>query len=259
MAAEDSHGEWGQEVKRKMEALLQQFLELGLEFYVTVGILIFTSLLVFIVIRTLRRKKANTILLVGLSGGGKTVLFYQLRDGSPPQGTVTSMEPNEDCFVLHSESSKKGKIKPVHIVDLPGHSRLKPKLDEFLPQAVGIVFLVDALDFLPNSRVTAEYLYDVLTKALVVKNKVPVLIVCNKVDKVTAHSMDFIRKQLEKEIDKLRASRSAISDADIANDVTLGVTGQPFTFSQCINKVTVTEASVISGKISDIEHFIRQR
>ncbi|XP_057856180.2 uncharacterized protein LOC131065637 [Cryptomeria japonica] len=242
-----------------MEASMQQFLESGLEFYVTIGILLVTSILIFIVIRTLRRKKADTILLVGLSGGGKTVLFYQLRDGSSHQGTVTSMEPNEDSFVLHSESSKKGKIKPVHIVDLPGHSRLRPKLDEFLPQAAGIVFLVDALDFLPNSRVTAEYLYDVLTKALVVKNKIPVLIVCNKVDKVTAHSMDFIRKQLEKEIDKLRASRTGISDADIAHEVTLGVAGQPFTFSQCINKVTVTEASAISGKISDVEHFIRER
>uniref|UniRef100_A0A0D6QWI9 Signal recognition particle receptor subunit beta n=1 Tax=Araucaria cunninghamii TaxID=56994 RepID=A0A0D6QWI9_ARACU len=242
-----------------MEALMQQLLQLGLEFYATIVVVLFTSLVLLFVIRRLRSKKANTILLVGLNGAGKTGLFYQLRDGSSHQGTVTSMEPNEGCFVLHSESLKKGNIKPVHIVDLPGHSRLRPKLDEFLPQAVGIVFLVDALDFLLNSRATAEYLYDVLTKAVVVKNKIPLLIVCNKVDKVTAHSMEFIRKQMEKEIDKLRASRSAISAADIANDVMLGVPGQPFTFSQCINKVTVTEASAITAKISDIEQFIRER
>jgi signal recognition particle receptor subunit beta len=33
-----------------------------------------------------------------------------------------------------------------------------------------------------------------------VKKKVPVLLTCNKLDKVTAHSSDFIRKQLEKEM-----------------------------------------------------------
>ncbi|KAK2424227.1 signal recognition particle receptor subunit beta [Trifolium repens] len=60
----------------------------------------------------------------------------------------------------------KGKIKPVHIVDVPGHSRLRPKLDEYLPQAAGIVFVVDALDFLPNCGASSEYLYDLLTKAI---------------------------------------------------------------------------------------------
>lgn len=30
----------------------------------------------------------------------------QLRDGSSHQGTVTSMEPNEGTFVLHSEITK---------------------------------------------------------------------------------------------------------------------------------------------------------
>lgn len=52
---------------------------------------------------------------------------------------------------------QKGKIKPVHIVDVPGHSRLRPKLDEFFPQAAGIVFVVDALEFLPNCRAASEY------------------------------------------------------------------------------------------------------
>lgn len=53
---------------------------------------------------------------------------------------------------------QKGKTRPVHIVDVPGHSRLRLKLDEFLPQAAGIVFVVDSVEFLPNSRTAAEYL-----------------------------------------------------------------------------------------------------
>ncbi|KAK4423841.1 hypothetical protein Salat_1967000 [Sesamum alatum] len=222
-----------------------------MQLYAAIGVVISTIFL-FLIIRLFKRKSSNTIVLTGLSGSGKTVLFYQLRDGSSHQGTVTSMEPNEGTFVLHSETTKKGKIKPVHIVDVPGHSRLRPKLDEFLPQAAGIVFVVDAVEFLPNVRAASEYLYDILTKASVVKKKIPLLLLCNKVDKVTAHTKDFIRKQLEKEIDKLRASRTALSSADITNEYTLGVPGEAFAFHQCYNKVTVAEASGLTG---DTYHF----
>ncbi|KAK7367842.1 hypothetical protein VNO80_09861 [Phaseolus coccineus] len=227
------------------------------QLYVAAAIAIFTTLLLLSV-RLLKRSKSSTVVLTGLSGSGKTVLFYQLRDGSTHEGTVTSMEPNEDTFILHNEETRKGKIKPVHIVDVPGHSRLRPKLDEYLPQAAGIVFVVDALDFLPNCRAASEYLYDLLTKGSVVRKKIPVLILCNKTDKVTAHTKEFIRRQMEKEIDKLRASRSAISDADIANEFTLGVPDEPFSFTQCSNKVTAADASGLTGEISQLEEFIRE-
>ncbi|XVE57367.1 hypothetical protein DITRI_Ditri04bG0085800 [Diplodiscus trichospermus] len=45
-----------------------------------------------------------------------------------------------------------------------------------------------------------RYLYDILTKASVVKKKIPILICCNKSDKVTARTKEFIRKQMEKEM-----------------------------------------------------------
>ncbi|CAL1357114.1 unnamed protein product [Linum trigynum] len=226
------------------------------QLYSAAAVLVFTALF-FILVSLFRRPKSNTVVLTGLSGSGKTILFYQLRDGSSHQGTVTSMEPNEGTCILHSEASKERKVKPVHIVDVPGHPRLRPKLDEFLPEAAGIVFVVDALEFLPNLRGVSEYLYDILTKASVVKKKVPVLICCNKTEKVTAHTKDFICKQLEKEIDKLRTSRSAVSDADVANDHTLGIPGKAFSFSQCTNKVSIGEASGLTSKIADVEQFIR--
>ncbi|KAK8626312.1 hypothetical protein V6N13_133963 [Hibiscus sabdariffa] len=100
-------------------------------------------------------------------------------------GTVTSMEPNESTFVLHPDSNK-------------------PKLDEFLPHAAGIVFVVDSLEFLPNCRLASD--------------------------------------------DKLRASRSAISAADISNDFTLGVPAEAFAFSRCRNKVTVAESSGLTSR-----------
>ncbi|KAG5577847.1 hypothetical protein H5410_057981 [Solanum commersonii] len=255
--------------KEKVEQLkiqTQQWLNEAEEFinhippvqlYTAVGVVL-STLILLLIIRLFKRATSNTIVLTGLSGSGKTYLFYQLRDGSAHQGTVTSMEPNEGSFILHSEEDKKGKLKPVHVVDVPGHSRLRPKLDEFLPQAAGVVFVVDSVEFLPNCRPASEYLYEILTKASVVKKKVPILLLCNKVDKVTAHTAEFIRKQLEKEIDKLRTSRTAVSDADISNEYTLGVPGEPFAFSQCHNRVIVAEASGLTGEISQLEKFIRE-
>ncbi|CAH8292700.1 unnamed protein product [Eruca vesicaria subsp. sativa] len=228
------------------------------QLYAAIGVLLFTTVLLLLSFRLVRRTKSNTVLLSGLTGSGKTVLFYQLRDGSSHQGTVTSMEPNEGTFIFHTENSKKGKIKPVHLVDVPGHSRLRPKLEEFLPQAAAIVFVVDALEFLPNCRAASEYLYDILTNANVVKKKIPVLLCCNKTDKLTAHTKEFIRKQMEKEIEKLRASRSAVSTADIANDFTIGIEGEVFSFSHCGNKVTVAEASGLNGETVQIQDFIRE-
>lgn len=246
--------------------LAEQWLHQGIEYvqqipptqlYAAIAVLLLSTILL-LSFRLLRRTKSNTVLLTGLSGSGKTVLFYQLQDGSSHQGTVTSMEPNEGTFVLHSENTKKGKVKPVHLVDVPGHSRLRPKLEEFLPQAAAVVFVVDALEFLPNCRAASEYLYDILTNANVVKKKIPVLLCCNKTDKVTAHTKEFIRKQMEKEIDKLRASRSAVSAADIVCDFTLGNAGEPFSFVHCLNKVTVAEASGLMGETSQVEQFIRE-
>lgn len=227
------------------------------QFYIAAAIGVATLILLLYITRLFKRKSSNTIVLTGLSGSGKTVLFYQIKDGSSHLGTVTSMEPNEDTFTLASETMK-SRIKPVHVVDFPGHSRLRTKLDHFLPQAAGIVFVIDAVELLPNCRAAAEYLYDILTNASVIKQRIPVLLLCNKVDKVTAHTKEFIRKQLEKEIEKFRASRTAVSSADINNEFTLGVPGESFSFSQCNNKVVIGEASGLTGETSQLEMFIRE-
>jgi len=227
------------------------------QIYVAAAVVAVTILLL-IVASCLKSSRPNTIVLSGLSGSGKTTIYYQLRDGSSHQGTVTSMEENSDTFVLHSEQERKDKVKHVHIIDVPGHARLKPKLDEVLPKAAAVVFVVDAQDFLSSMQAAAEYLYDILTKATVVKKKVPVLIFCNKTDKVTAHSKEFIKKQLEKELNKLRESRNAVSSADISDEVQLGVPGEAFNFSQCQNKVAVAEGAGSTGNVLAVEQFIRE-
>jgi signal recognition particle receptor subunit beta len=77
---------------------------------------------------------------------------------------------------------------------------LRTKLDEYLPKARGIVFVIDAVDFMPNLRAVTELLYDILTRREVIQKRIPVLIACNKMDRITAHTVEFITKQLEKEM-----------------------------------------------------------
>ncbi|GAQ79462.1 signal recognition particle receptor subunit beta [Klebsormidium nitens] len=211
-----------------------------------------------LLLRSAKKSKGDTIILAGLTGAGKTALFTQLRDGSLHSGTVTSMEPNVGRFVLYGE---KPTSKPVQIADIPGHPRLRTKLDEYLPKARGIVFVVDAVDFMPNLRAVTELLYDILTRREVVRRRIPVLIACNKMDRLTAHTVDFIRKQLEKEIDKLRVTRTSISDADVgsAEEIHLGKEGEAFKFAQTLNKVTVEEVSVHKDNLDGIREFIRER
>jgi hypothetical protein len=76
---------------------------------------------------------------------------------------------------------------------------------------VSYPFLNRAGTVVPYHGFCHRYLYDTLTKASVVKKKVPVLIFCNKTDKVTAHSKEFIKKQLEKEMYELLPTFSSLA------------------------------------------------
>ena len=57
--------------------------------------------------------------------------------------------------------------------------------------------------------------------------------------------------------EKLRLTQNAMSEADATSEATLGKEGEPFKFTQCVNKVTVEEAAVITNQITVIEDFIR--
>uniref|UniRef100_A0A7N0RAV6 Signal recognition particle receptor subunit beta n=1 Tax=Kalanchoe fedtschenkoi TaxID=63787 RepID=A0A7N0RAV6_KALFE len=216
------------------------------QFYASAGIVSVTT------VRSYKNRKSNIIILAGLSGSGKTVLFYQLRSGSSSSPTVSSSNLNEGTFVLHSELAKKGKIQPVHLIDIPGGPGLRQKLEKQLTRAAGLVFVVDALDFLPHLQEIAKFLYDILTNGSTCERKLPVLVLCNKNDNVVAHTKEFIRRHLEREIDKLYGPGAVVS-ADI-----LVTSRKTFSFSDCANKVTLATASGLAGDITRVEEFIRE-
>mmetsp|Transcript_8505 Transcript_8505/g.17631 ORF Transcript_8505/g.17631 Transcript_8505/m.17631 type:complete len:255 (+) Transcript_8505:201-965(+) len=199
-------------------------------------------------------KRGNAFLVLGPCGAGKTSLFLQLFKGNLQRGTVTSQQPNEATFALPGT-----KGPTVNMVDMPGHSRLRSLVDKRLPSARAIIFMVDAVDFMPTARTTADLLYDLLSKRSVQQSKVPVLVACNKTEVTSAHTIDFIRKRLEKELDQLRGTRAAMQDTTKSGseELSIGKPGQPFTFAQCRNLVTFDGVSVAHNELGPVFEFIR--
>ncbi|KAJ1548620.1 hypothetical protein HK405_001781 [Cladochytrium tenue] len=121
---------------------------------------------------------------------------------------------------------------------------------ERLPRARRVVVLLDSTTVAQNVRSFAELLVDILVERSVARDAVPVMVVCNKQDSLLAHSAEKARSLVEKEIDSIRATRSAgvdSQDADTgAADEYLGVEGEPFSFDQIPNKVEFIEVSLLA-------------
>lgn len=124
-----------------------------------------------------KNKSAKTVLLVGPLAAGKTALFSKLAYGHV-QPTHTSMKENEtvitqkwnsaaDNHELTEEKSDSADLDPpLHLVDIPGHPRLRTRsLAQYLPAADGIVFTIDGAAGLTgkNVRDAAEHLHVLLS------------------------------------------------------------------------------------------------
>ncbi|KAJ1345095.1 hypothetical protein BSLG_000610 [Batrachochytrium salamandrivorans] len=181
----------------------------------------------------------DTIVLAGPSGSGKTTLFFRFTQHRFIE-TCTSMQENTAKLILDSTTPNE---KPVQLVDIPGHVRLRFKLDEFLPRAKGILFMVDASQLRKEEtlRVTAEYMYDLLTDPVTVSNALPVHVVCGKSDVLLALSPTLVQTMLEQEIHELRKAKSAGIAGQTEDDeerTYLGYEGEPFRFEHIENQVT---------------------
>ena len=208
--------------------------------------------------------RGASVLIVGPCDAGKTTLFLQLRDRSIGNGTVASMKENEADIKLPSD---KPSARPIHIIDIPGHPRLKTVFDVHAPSARGIIFLVDSVDFMPKKAEVAEQLYDVITHPVIAGRRLPVLLACNKADAgAKAHTVDFIRKRLEKEIDAMRSTRGALGGDGAASQAALlaGTSGEVFSFESLgtVGKGPVVSCASVSsldtGGVTDVETFLRR-
>jgi signal recognition particle receptor subunit beta len=73
--------------------------------------------------------------------------------GSYPQ-THTSISTSSTTFPLTDPDSEA--TKPLTLVDLPGHPRLKDEMKKYIKTADAVIFVVDIVGLVRNAGVIAE-------------------------------------------------------------------------------------------------------
>nr|CCA17477.1 SSP14 [Albugo laibachii Nc14] len=214
----------------------------------------------FIFSRFLSRKQ-STVLLLGPANAGKTALLHLLRNGMDVD-TVTSMKENDYRFTLHSSLTTKNDTNKLHIIDFPGHERLRNRVFELTPITSKIVFLMDASDR-SSWRTAAEYLHDLFSNPKLNDLAPPMLIACNKMDQIASRSSKSIQETLEHELTQLKTTRASMETHDQSDfdqetvNVPVGREGSAFTFetdSPC--ECLFTDCSVKNREIEGIVDFV---
>jgi hypothetical protein len=242
-----------------------------------VTVLVATGVLVALrVLRTagtsvglISRSRGDALVLLGVSGAGKTLLYYTLRNGvaggdkssddSRVPRTVPSMAPNDEAFPLLLESSESGALPPKpRVEDFPGHGSQQYRLPEFLEAARSIVFVVNAAS--PKSfAAAAERLYEVLASRMLVAARVPVLVLCLHSDSPSAHPVEHIQNTLAELVDRKRTlqhTMKALDDSSASATVPVGTPGQQFTFEQSTLPIEFARGSAVTGELSALRSWI---
>ncbi|ORX53686.1 P-loop containing nucleoside triphosphate hydrolase protein [Hesseltinella vesiculosa] len=160
------------------------------------------------------------------------------------------MKENEASFVLNN--------KTLEVVDIPGHERLRYRYADFLNVAQCVLFVVDSTTLHRNVRPVAEYLYDLLANPIVQAQKIPVLIVCNKQDMITALPKIKVQTLLESELNRLRSTRTASVEKQESDEqeAYLGYEGEAFVFDHVDNPIDLVEVSISSKQVEPITDWM---
>lgn len=187
-----------------------------------------------------------SVLLAGPSGAGKTSLHTLFERRTSASETHTSQTPASiELAVSESRtSSYRDDLDATGatavrflLIDTPGHGKLRRHaLGRLAPEAAqkhklkAVVFVVDAAALSePNVLAdTAAYLYDVLlrlqkrmgsTKTSKAPYAIPVLVAANKTDLFTALPAKLVKSNLEKELGRIRRTRSkGLLDSGVGTD-----------------------------------------
>ncbi len=238
---------------RSIEALLGQQ-----EVQIAIAVVAVSIVLLLIIRLASGGKRGSTVLLLGPCNAGKTTLFYRLKDGTTHLGTVASMQENEGvCQVRNDKDRVVGSVK---LLDLPGHPRLRSKMEQYLKDAAAVVLVIDAADITPHKTEAAEDLFEVLTHPTVSRRRVPVLIACNKSDLETqAHSVEFCRRTVEKQLDAMRKTRLALGgDAASRAAVTLalGKADKALALGALRSPISAASISAEKGDVAEVQRFL---
>ncbi|PNH03471.1 Signal recognition particle receptor subunit beta [Tetrabaena socialis] len=223
---------------------------------VQIALLVVAATILILLFRLLSGgKRGSVVLLVGPCNAGKTTLFYQLKDGTSHLGTVASMQENEGWCQLRNDKDKP--VGSVKVLDLPGHPRLRSKLDQYLRDASAVVLVLDSADITPHKTEAAEDLFEVLTHPTVLRRRVPVLLACNKADLETqAHSVEFCRRTLEKQLDAMRKTRLALGSEQGKAIAALGKTDKPLSLAALRSPISAASISAEKGDVAEVTRFL---
>ncbi|KAF8425706.1 signal recognition particle receptor beta subunit-domain-containing protein [Tirmania nivea] len=192
---------------------------------VTILIALIPIILHFVIFKSSAAASLPKFLLLGPSGSGKTSLCLWFEKG--PEGavptqtsqTTLSLEcdlPASICassqYRSENDPSLQKEVKRFFMIDTPGHAKLRHIAMEELNKPTtskvkGLIFVVDSADEMAK---VAKYLHDVLLalQKRAGKEKIRLLIACNKNDLFTALPATRIKVLLEKEITRIRESRA---------------------------------------------------
>eukprot|EP00727_Mastigamoeba_balamuthi_P007394 m51a1_g3275 putative signal recognition particle receptor subunit beta (274) ;mRNA; f:237678-238499 len=189
----------------------------------------------------LRSSRRRAALLLGAPGAGKTTLFCVLRDGRPAGSPVpechTSMAENEALVRLGS--------RRMHVVDCPGHERVRAGWLRHARSARCVVFAVSALQLGDaEARQAADFLNDVLTNEDLARARTSVLVACNKSEAAGALRAPEVRAALEREIGRVRAAAEPKG------------TAAKFSFDDERCRVSFAECSVANNEIEPVVEFL---
>ncbi|CAJ0929404.1 unnamed protein product [Ranitomeya imitator] len=223
-------------------------------------VVVLLSLVIWRLLRG-RQSSRRAVLLVGLCDSGKSLSssagyavqhWHLLSVANFLNGkfrqTQTSISPNSSIY-----RGKNEKSSSFTLVDVPGHESLRLQfLDQYKTSVRAMIFVVDSSSFQREVKEVAEFFYQILTDATLLRNNPPILVACNKQDISMAKSAKLIQQQLERELNTLRVTQSAapstLEGTNSPATTQLGKKGKDFEFSQLPLKIEFLECSARDGK-----------
>ena len=70
-------------------------------------------------------------------------------------GTHSEPPTHRPPALAYPQATRPG-ARPVVVVDIPGHPRVRGALEGYAARAAGVVFVVDSVDFMPRKIEVAE-------------------------------------------------------------------------------------------------------
>ena len=191
----------------------------------------------------------NSIVLTGLSGSGKTSLFYLLSKGDTP-ATVSSTAIQRST--IETADIKKG----ITLVDIPGHENFKQDTIREIINSKGVIFLLDTKSR-NNVYKSALYLYDIFINKQIQSKGIDMMIVYNNMDDRNSMNIGDIRVEIEKEIDRIRLSRRAYDSNDTSTVDYIKDGVESFSLDSVRGiRISYSNVNIHTSSVEDIKTFI---